>query len=124
MAKKARKAAARKANLEVHMTCSGPFVETDDPDDRAHDQRDDHGFLKRASAPGVVAKPRMYSTAYMMTRKVKTRIGEFVEQVSFESQFEDIAARERRLEEMGLFTPADSIGLATRWAMAMRESGR
>lgn len=136
-ARKAKADKGRRANTQVVMTgCApGAALPTSDPADRAHDLRDQAGFLQPAAAlPESFGTPREYPEEYMVrqfrrvvcitslpTRRVVETRREFVGMTSFESHFEDIAERERRLQEMGLMEPTDSVGLQVRYAMAMLE---
>lgn len=131
------RAEGRDANKRVLMTGVGPSdaIPTDAPCDRAHDQRDEQGFLRSArSVPFELTQPRRYPRCQMIRQirqwlesdglgglKMRRAV---IGYVSFEKEIEDTADRERRLEEMGLLTPCASMAEEMRRAMGYREGVR
>lgn len=131
------RAEGRDANKRVLMTGVGPndAMPTDAPCDRAHDQRDEQGFLRSArSLPDGLTEARRYPSCQMI-RQIRqwldsdgrgglTMRRAVLGYVSFEKEIEDTAERERRLEEMGLLTPCASMAEEMRRAMGFRDAKR
>lgn len=132
------RAEGRGANLKVFATGATSLrdtVPTDDPCDRAHDQRDGDNYLKRATAvPDGMTEPRRYPACHML-RVIRQWVERDLEgspvlrrvvvgQVSFETEMEETAERERRLQEQDLLRPMPSMAEEMRRAMGYQQGSR
>lgn len=130
MAKRVRRGQlkAREANKTTLMTeiVPGEAVPTDDPFDAGHDSRDENGFLKTARQVPH-AEPRCYPPGYML-RKIRQWMEAdangcpvmrraVIGYVSFETEMEETAERERRLEDQELLRPMPTMAEEMRRAM-------
>lgn len=99
------------------------LVATSDPCDRAHDER--VGGVLRSGKVVPHAVPRVYEASAMVpvvdegVRTVEVDGGHVVEryaagvrEISFESEMDELAARERRLESWGVMTRAPTVAEA------------